>query len=56
MVGVGVAVADAVDEVREQADIVLRKGGGQGAIRETIETILTAQQRWDSLIQRYLTS
>lgn len=56
MVGVGVAVADAVDEVREQADIVLRKGGGQGAIRETIETILKAQQRWDSLIQRYLTS
>jgi 3-deoxy-D-manno-octulosonate 8-phosphate phosphatase KdsC-like HAD superfamily phosphatase len=28
--------------------------GGQGAVRETVETILKAQRRWDDLIQKYM--
>jgi len=51
--GLGVAVADACDEVRGAAHHVTKLGGGQGAVRETIEIILKAQRRWDDLIQKY---
>lgn len=52
-VGLGVAVADAVAEVREVAAMVTRAGGGQGAVRELIETILKSQNRWDELTRKY---
>ncbi len=54
-VGLGVAVADAPDEVRAAAAYVTRAPGGRGAARETIELILMAQRRWSDLIQPYLT-
>lgn len=53
--GLGVAVADACGEVRDAADYVTTHAGGQGAVRETIEMVLKAQQRWDDLIQKYRT-
>ena len=53
-VGLGVAVADAAEDVRLGADCVTQSGGGRGAVRETIELILKAQRRWDNLIQLYL--
>ncbi|MCA9200125.1 MAG: HAD hydrolase family protein [Planctomycetales bacterium] len=52
-VGLPVAVADAAAEVRSAAQLVTKIPGGKGAVRETIETILKAQKRWDDLIQRY---
>jgi YrbI family 3-deoxy-D-manno-octulosonate 8-phosphate phosphatase len=52
-VGLGVAVADACPEVRQAAHFVTTLVGGQGAVRETIETILKAQGRWVDLIQKY---
>jgi 3-deoxy-D-manno-octulosonate 8-phosphate phosphatase (KDO 8-P phosphatase) len=52
-VGLGVAVADACSELREAAHFVTTLGGGCGAVRETIETILKSQRRWDDLIQKY---
>ncbi len=52
-VGLGVAVADACQEVRDAAHHVTKLGGGWGAVRETIEMILKAQKRWDDLIQKY---
>lgn len=55
-VGLGVAVADACPEVRAAAHLVTTAGGGQGAVRETIEVILKAQRRWDDLIQKYMLS
>ena len=54
-VGLGVAVADAVAEVRRAAHYVTSAAGGRGAVRETIEMILKAQRRWDDVIQGYLT-
>jgi len=39
IVGCAVAVGDAVPEVKAAADIVLKKSGGRGAIRELIEMI-----------------
>jgi len=53
-VGLGVAVADACEELRDAADHVTRAPGGHGAVRETIEMILKAQRRWDDVIQTYL--
>ncbi len=55
-VGLGVAVADAVAEVRSAAHHTTALCGGQGAVRELIETLLKSNGRWDDLIKKYLTS
>jgi len=52
-VGLGVAVADAAAEVRQAADFVTSLPGGQGAVRETVETILKSQKRWEDLVRSY---
>ncbi len=54
-VGLGVAVADACPELREAAGYVTQLAGGYGAVREVVELILKAQQRWDDVIQAYKT-
>ncbi|MGE5294569.1 MAG: KdsC family phosphatase [Solirubrobacterales bacterium] len=54
-VGLGVAVANAVDELKEYADHVTVRRGGEGAVREVIEYILKGSGRWASLMERYLT-
>jgi len=53
-VGLAVAVADAVDEVKAAVHLITQRPGGQGAVREVIELILRAQAHWDSLIERYI--
>ncbi|MCU0913366.1 MAG: HAD-IIIA family hydrolase [Planctomycetes bacterium] len=54
-VGFGAAVANAVDEVKAQADYVTTRAGGDGAVREVIEYILKGSGRWQSLMERYET-
>lgn len=54
--GLGVAVADAADEVRQTAHHTTRLAGGHGAVRETVELILKQQNRWHDLIQRFFTA
>lgn len=44
--GFGVAVANAVFEVKQIADHVTVRQGGRGAVREVIELILQAQGHW----------
>lgn len=44
--GLAFAVADAAPEVRAAAHVVLRAGGGEGAVREACEQILKAQGAW----------
>jgi len=53
-VGFGVAVADAVDEVKEAAAMVTERKGGRGVVREVVEFILKSQGRWDAIMERYL--
>ena len=55
-VGFGVAVANAVDEVKQYADYVTSRPGGSGAVREVIEYILKNTGRWQELMTRYLPS
>ena len=52
-VGLAIAVADAVEEIRECAHFVTNKPGGRGAAREVIELILKAQDKWGESLQRY---
>lgn len=52
--GLGVAVADAVEETKQNSHLVTERGGGKGAVREVIELILKAQDKWDEALSRYL--
>ena len=52
--GLGVAVADAVQETKNHSHIVTGREGGRGAVREVIEFILKAQDKWDEAMARYL--
>ena len=52
--GYGVAVANAVDELKEAADYITKKPGGEGAVREVIEQVLKSLGKWDKLMERYL--
>ncbi len=45
-VGFGAAVANAVDEVKDIADYVTTRRGGDGAVREVIEYLLKKSGRW----------
>lgn len=44
-VGIFVAPADAVDEVREKADYITENGGGHGAVREVCDAIWAHNRR-----------
>jgi 3-deoxy-D-manno-octulosonate 8-phosphate phosphatase (KDO 8-P phosphatase) len=47
---------DAVSEVLSNADCVVKKDGGRGAVRFAIEMILKAQNKWEKLVASYLES
>jgi 3-deoxy-D-manno-octulosonate 8-phosphate phosphatase (KDO 8-P phosphatase) len=51
--GLGVAVGNARDEVKQAAHLVTLADGGQGAVREVIELILKSQGLWDKVIEKY---
>jgi 3-deoxy-D-manno-octulosonate 8-phosphate phosphatase (KDO 8-P phosphatase) len=51
--GLAVAVADAVAEARAAAHYVTAAKGGHGAVRETVELILKAQNKWSRVIAEY---
>jgi YrbI family 3-deoxy-D-manno-octulosonate 8-phosphate phosphatase len=52
--GLGVAAADAVDELKEAADYVTKTPGGKGCVREVVELILRNSGKWDGILARYL--
>jgi len=52
-VGLGVAVADAVEDVRRAARYVTSVPGGQAAVREVVELILKNTGRWEDVLTRY---
>lgn len=54
--GIRIAVANAVREVRERADVVTRQCGGQGAVREVCEMLLEARGEREACLQAYLKS
>ena len=52
-VGLSGAPADAAPEVRQRVDWVSQSGGGHGAVREFIELVLRAQDRWERVTRDY---
>ncbi|MDQ3137992.1 MAG: HAD hydrolase family protein [Gemmatimonadota bacterium] len=52
-VGLPIAVANAVAEVKAVAAYVTLAAGGQGAVREVIEALLKARGHWPELLERY---
>ena len=52
-VGLAVAVANAVPQVKEFAMLTTVQSGGTGAVREVCDFILNAQQKLDAALQRY---
>ena len=52
-VGLPVAVANAVAEVKAAASVVTSVPGGQGAVREVAELILKARGEWQGLLTKY---
>jgi len=52
--GLAVAVADASAETIGSAHYVTTSAGGDGAVREVIELILKAQDRWADVIAKFL--
>ena len=52
-VGLPVAVANAVADVRAAAQVVTRAAGGAGAAREVAELVLRGRGVWDELLDEY---
>ena len=52
-VGLAASVSDGAEDVKKIAHFVTKKAGGQGAIRELIETILRSQQRWEEMLNNF---
>jgi len=54
VVGMPVAVANASKEVQEAATVRLTREGGNGAVREFAELLLTARGEWTAIVERYV--
>jgi 3-deoxy-D-manno-octulosonate 8-phosphate phosphatase (KDO 8-P phosphatase) len=52
--GLAMAVANARDEVKHEAEYITKHRGGDGAVRDAIEFILRAQGKWDEVVKKYL--
>ena len=52
-VGLGITVQDGVDEVKSVADLVTERKGGEGALREIVESILRLKGDWDRVIETF---
>jgi 3-deoxy-D-manno-octulosonate 8-phosphate phosphatase (KDO 8-P phosphatase) len=52
-VGLPIAVANAVPDVKAAAAYVTRAAGGHGAVREIIELLLRARGEWPAILERY---
>lgn len=52
-VGVAATVADAVAEAKAVSHYVTQANGGRGGVREVVELILKAQNRWGRLVEEY---
>lgn len=52
-VGFAIAPADAIEIIRENADLVTRAKGGNGAVREACEGILKHLGLWENVLERF---
>jgi len=55
-VGLAVAVADSIPELKQAAHYITDAPGGRGAVREAAEAILKAQGKWAQITGKYFGS
>lgn len=53
-VGVPIAVANAIDEVKALAAYVTQAEGGNGAVREVVKWLLSERGEYDAAVDRYV--
>lgn len=53
MVGLAIAPANAVTDVKNRADYITQASGGCGAVREAVEYILKREGVWNRLVEDY---
>ncbi|MGB7296140.1 MAG: HAD hydrolase family protein [Candidatus Aminicenantales bacterium] len=51
-VGLAAAVADAHPEVKKHCHFISQHNGGKGAVRELIELVLGAQEKWPEVVEK----
>jgi 3-deoxy-D-manno-octulosonate 8-phosphate phosphatase (KDO 8-P phosphatase) len=51
--GLAVSVPNGIADARHAADYVTKAHGGHGAVREVVELILKAQNKWKRLVQEF---
>ncbi len=54
LVGLPVAVGNAVPEIRAACTVRLTRHGGRGAIREFAELLLKARGQWEQVTEAYV--
>ena len=54
IVGLPVAVGNAVPEIRRVAKLQLERRGGHGAVREFAEILLKARGQWETIVEKYV--
>ena len=54
VVGLPVAVGNAVPEIAAGCAVRLTRGGGHGAVREFAELLLRARGEWDGVVEAYV--
>ena len=52
-VGFSAAPANARPEVKKMVHLVTAAAGGRGAVREVIEVVLRAQDKWQHILEKY---
>jgi len=52
-VGLPIATANAREEVKREARYVTKAVGGEGAVREVVELLLKAQNKWPEILKHY---
>ncbi len=53
LIGLAVAPADATPEAKQAAHWVTTRDGGRGAVRETVDLVLSASGKMDKVTERY---
>lgn len=53
-VGLPMAPANAIEDVKSRCRFVSKRSGGHGAVRDAIEHILIAQERWRTVVDHYV--
>lgn len=52
--GLAIAVANAREEVKQDAHYITEHSGGDGALRDAVEYVLKAQGKWKQVVSEYI--